>query len=418
MKMNSVIVFLFGGALLVLLGSCGGGGGGSALSGSSNSTYATTSTRGDYAEWTLSGSTLNATWQVINNTGQTDYTFSITANCAAADAFNLRTCTISTSSCTAGLLACPTDPTGTLQIMEAPGVALFVNTDPMGVSEQLHVGFVKNNNACADDISGDYTFIRTGLGVNENFGMYRISALDELNILHSDFGFDAPDSVTTPSIIYRTGTESESFTDDGCVNGVRSRTISGNSLRLMVTSSGLFVMDLPAGQGGLLSFKTSNAASLVDFAGRSFTGISFPDNAPPEALRAVFGAPTSNRIDFNVTFPGSAPQSLDIMGLAATATTSGPGYPDFGVAPGTYGTFTLAIDYPTLEDIPGLFKFDGFDVSDSGRVIMAAMKSGGKVIGVGMVYNYRDSGDTNPSTGAPFNPAGLYNTGNFIIFEE
>ena len=407
--------------MLVLLGSCGGGGGsgGTTFTSGSGNTYATTSTRGDYAEWTLSGSTLNATWQVIDGIGQTDYTFSITASCDPADSFNLRNCTISTSSCTDGVSACPADPTGELEIMDAPGVALFVNTDPGMISSQLHVGFAKNNNACTEDISGDYTYIRNGLGVNENFGMYRISALNELNILHSDFGFDAPDAVTTPNIIYRTGIESEFFTDQGCSNGVRSRGAGGSSLRLMATSSGLFVLDLPAGQGGLLSYKTSSAASLVDFAGKSFTGITFPDNGAPEAIRAVFSASVTTVIGLNVTFPVSPPNSHRLMRIGTADTQLAPLYPDFMTAPTVatdYGASLLAATYPTPADFPGLFKIDQLD--DSGRIVIAAMKSGGKVIGVGMVYNYRDGGDTNPSTGAPFNPAGLYNTGNFIIFEE
>ena len=63
-----------------------------------------------------------------------------------------------------------------------------------------------------------------------------------------------------------------------------------------------------------------------------------------------------------------------------------------------------------------MFKID--DPVDEGRVIIAAMKFGGKVVGIGMVYNYRTTGETNPSTGAAFAAAGLYNTGNFILFER
>lgn len=423
MKMNSTIVLLFSGALLALLGSCGGGsssgsGGGGGSTVTTPNTYATTSTRGDYAEWTLDGSTLNATWQSISDIGEVDYTFTITANCSAANSFNLRNCTISTSSCADGVSACPADPTGDLELMDAPGVALFVNTDPGMVTEQLHIGFAKNNDGCGVDMAGDYSFIRTGLGLSDIFGMYRSDA-NAINITHADFGFDsADDNVTSQTVGYRTGTPVEMFDDDGCVNGVRTRGNGGSALRIMVTNSGLFILDLPSGQGGLVSFKTSTAASLSDFAGKTFTGISFPDNSAPEALRAVFGAAAS-RIPVDVSFTGSGSQSLRLMDIGTADSATLPTYPDFGVAPGTYGGSVLAATYPTPANIPGLFKFD--QLGDSGRVIVAAMKSGGKIIGVGMVYNWRTTFDIDPSAGdgvTTFGADGLYNTGNFIIFEE
>jgi len=81
-----------------------------------------------------------------------------------------------------------------------------------------------------------------------------------------------------------------------------------------------------------------------------------------------------------------------------------------------YSSNVLSADYATPADIPGLFKLD--NPSDDGRVVLAAMKYNSKVIAVGMVYNYRTSYETNPATGMAFNPDGLYNTGNFILFEK
>jgi hypothetical protein len=80
------------------------------------------------------------------------------------------------------------------------------------------------------------------------------------------------------------------------------------------------------------------------------------------------------------------------------------------------GSESIISDYATPDVIPGMFKID--DPVNTGRVILAAMNFGGKVVGIGMVYNYRDTSQTNPSTGAAFTADGLYNTGNFILFER
>jgi len=399
-------------AMGLLVSACGGGGS-SATSPVSN-TYSTTSSKGDYSEWTLRGSSLNATLDVVNTGGSIDYTYTIAATCGAEDTFGVRTCAIDSSSCMDGVAACSGNPSGNLYVREVPGVALYakLNTDT-----QLHVGFAKDNRACSANVSGDYTMIRTGLGVNENFGIYR-SDSNFINILHADFGFDTADVNMSQTVAYRTGTESEALADNGCVNGVRVRTLPDgvSKVRSMITANGLFVLDLPATQGGALAFKVSNAASLADFAGRSFGGINFPDIGSPLFVNVEFGSVNSGKIDFSATDSNGASGSLSLLPLSGTATLSMPAYPDFSIAPAGYATSTLATTYATPENIPGLFKLDG--LSDSGRVIIAAMKVGGKVVGMGMVYNYRTTGDINPATGTNFPADGLYNTGNFLLFEK
>lgn len=107
------------------------------------------------------------------------------------------------------------------------------------------------------------------------------------------------------------------------------------------------------------------------------------------------------------------------MDLGTADTETAPAYPSFAAAPTGYGSSVLSASYATLDDIPGLFNFDG--LSDEGRVVMAAMKFNDKVIGGGMVYNYRETTDIDPSAGdgvTTFASNGLYNTGNFILFER
>jgi len=197
------------------------------------------------------------------------------------------------------------------------------------------------------------------------------------------------------------------------------RSVGGETLRSVMTASGLFVLDLPSGQGGLISFKTANAATLADFAGKSFGGISFPDDTDPEPINAVFGSVTGGKVNITATIGATTSSALDIMPVAAASTDTAPDYPVFTSAT-DYGAYSLlAGDYPAPTDIPGLFKLDGLDsTGDTGRVVMAAMKFSGKVIAVGMVYNWRTTSEENPATGSAFAADGLYNTGNFLLFEK
>jgi len=404
-------------ALLVgatLFYGCGGGGSETTPTVES-STYATTSTRGDYTEWTLAGSNLHAVWQVVNDMGGIDYTHTFDATCGAESSTGLRECTFDTVTCADGLASCPAVPSGSFSMMAVPDVALFVHTG-IGVSSQLHIGFTKDATSCTEDVSGDYAFIRTGLGQRDTFGLYRSDA-NFVDILHADFGFETTDANMNQTLSYNTGTEVEAFTNNGCVEGVRFREVDGFAIRSMMTHSGLFVLDLPAGDGGLLSFKVENAATLVDIAGKNFGGYSFPDNGDPEAFTMTAGIVSANRVALTATLP-SGTQHLRMMRLGTSDSMTAPAYPNFGVVPSGYSTSTLSSTYATADTIPGIYKFDGLD--DNGRVIMAAMKHNGKVILLGMVYNYRNTGDIDPrsDTNATFGENGLYNTGNFIGFER
>jgi len=400
--------------------ACGGGGGGD--NGSASNTdptpyfYATTSSKGDYSTWEIRGSHLDAVWQKVQPDGDIAFATQISATCSAEDSFGVRSCTIDSTVCTDAAATCPaTGPTGSFNLREVPGVALYAEiasiTDP-----QLHLGFAMDATACTQDVSGDYTSIRTGLGVSENFGMYRSDTNFE-NVMHADFGFDTADANLSQTLAYRTFTESESLFDYGCFDGLRIRQLSGGIIaRSMITDSGLFVMDLPAGQGGLLSFRTENAATLADFAGKSFGGISYPDNDTTKFVNADFSVVSGNQISFNVEFSDGPTGILSLMPLTAASSVTDPAYPDFTTAPAGYGSSALASAYATPANIPGLFKLD--NLPDSGRVILAAMIYNSKVIAMGMVYNYRTTGDINPGTGTNFPADGLYNTGNFLLFEK
>ena len=73
------VVFLMSTTLFY---GCGGGGSDESPTAKS-STYATTSTRGDYTEWTLTDNALHAVWQVVSSTGDINYTHTFDATCGA-----------------------------------------------------------------------------------------------------------------------------------------------------------------------------------------------------------------------------------------------------------------------------------------------------------------------------------------------
>lgn len=392
---------------------------------SSSYTYSTTSNVGDYTDWTFDGSTIGATWQVINGTGGVDMTYTVVAACPTYnETYGYYTCTVSSGACTPGLAACSGTPSGNFEMMEVPGTAIFVHTGS-GTDAQLHVGLLKDSTACAADVSGDYIYARTGLGSRELFGIYR-SDSNFLSITHADFAMFSGASATTPVVEYKTndssGTGAVTFTDGGCTSGVRSRVAGSETLRAMMTTSGLFILDMPSGQGGLVSFKMANAASLADFENKTFGGISFPDDGTPSPIIAELGAAAGSSVPVTSgEVNGSPIGAVDIRSLTnAASSASNPAFPDFSVPPasGTYATnTTLQPTYPTPSVFPGLFRIDG-TLSDSGRVMLAAAKLNGKVVAFGFVYNWRDSSQTNPATGSPFSPDGIYNTGNFILFER
>ena len=319
-----------------------------------STTYSTTSNKGDYSEWTLSGNSLKVNWEVTDSSGGVGYTYTIAATCTTPDADGVHTCTVDTASCKKGLAACPTTlPTGTFGMMEVPGVALLAHTTASTGGDELQVGFVKDANACNDDVSGDYTFIRTGVGLQDSFGMYR-SDKNFLSVVHSDFGFATTATTrlgyTSQSVSYNTtGGGAVRLSDNGCTNGVRERTMgTADTIRSMMTASGVFVLDLPAGQGGMLSFNVKKAASLADFANKSFIGINFPDNGPLETFHATFGAIANNKIDFSISL--SLPKvigqgGLNIMSLGTPSALTTPAYADFSTVPTGYASSPLQVQH-------------------------------------------------------------------------
>ncbi len=407
----SILIFLITGLII------GCGGGGSDNPKETKTTYSTTSTKGDYTEWTITESedgsySLNATWQVIDNMGKVRFIYTFDATCGNVNSTGQRTCTYGTVTCEDGEADCPaTMPSGEFKLMNVPGVALFVESNSSS-SKVLNMGYIKDSD-CSEDVSGDYTAIYTGLGQKLIFGMYRVDS-NLLDTNNSSFGFDSTDWHADPTLVYRTSVEHRTLADDGCKDGVRFRHAGSRHYRAMVTQSGLMVVDFPAGEGGALGFKTNLAATLSQIANKQYAGYAFPDDSDPVAIEANATGIVDNRVTLNTSF--DLEPTIRIMDLNVSDNMSSPAYPDFTVAPAGYAGSTLAATYPTPDNIPGIYKMD--NLFDTGRAIMSAFRYNNKTVLIGAIYNYRSSHDTNPVTGVGFSPETIYNTGAFILFEK
>ncbi len=166
---------------------------------------------------------------------------------------------------------------------------------------------------------------------------------------------------------------------------------------------------MPQGQGGIVAFKTTNAASLADFAGKTLTGISFPDEGSEKLIAVTTAAESSGAVP--ITSVAFSDDSAPVTGLSFKPVTntiwtaSAPSFPNFTTPVSDYSSNSaLATTYATPSAIPGMFAVDGNMGSDTARVFVIAMKVDGKLMAFGTTYNHRTSN--------------LANSGAFIVFEK
>jgi hypothetical protein len=309
---HALSVFIFG-SVLVGCGGGGGGGSGSTIdpgSGggndpsppnpSSTTTYGTTSSHGDFATWTITGTTLSAVWQKINLTGGVAATFRIQATCESSGAtYGEHSCHV--TSATTDAVGVPPPSIGTVfTVLEAEGTALFVYSaadSNTGLPSQLHTGIKYDPAGCAANISGQYLYVHSGPGSAELFGLYQIDTNFE-SIVHADFGMNGS-ALANAQLGYLTSNESstgeELLHSIDCNAGVQRINFNGDEARILRTQNGALVLDLAAGHGGKVAFNRSHAAALEDFANKRFTALSYGDDAmhPYDLAALSSGAVTS-----------------------------------------------------------------------------------------------------------------------------
>jgi hypothetical protein len=404
---------------------------------SSAVTYGSTSSTGDFAQWTVDGSSVSAIWQVTESaTGAIKRTLNITATCGAADAtYGYKTCTIDSGSCTAGTGSCSgeTPSAGSVfKMLEVPGTAIFVHAGSGGAAgsggdtDQLHVGFTLDTNC--SDVTGDYTFMKVGKAQRDLFGVFRLNS-DFSSITHATISANTSSCNGSTNSGNCTATPDWAMSETGsglsamsvtpsCAGGVRTLNLGGGkTARTIRSTGGTFIFDLPAGEGGIVGMPVANAATAADFANKSFNGIAFPDNGGPQLMAVSTGALTSGAAALSsISFmggmsPGISSGTIAPLTVTPAATAANPGYPTNA---GTVGVMNagsaLTSTYATVGAIPGVFKIDG-TFSDKGRVVMVAGKVNGKVLAFGSVYNWR-----NNQYG--FTGTAYANSGAFILFEK
>lgn len=381
----------------------------------SGTTYAATSSTGDYAQWTISGTTLSGTWQVTNSTGAITKTLTITATCGSADAtYGYMTCAVSSSSCADGTTVCGASDApaaGTaFYAFEVPGFALFVKAQDGNAKNELQVGFALDTTCpTASATTSDYSFIHLGNAQTDLFGVMRITPTFTA-LTHADFrmgrgsctaGTSSGGCSATPTVLYSngngTGTGVETITSTSCSSGVQTVVLNGSlTIRASASTSGNMIVDFPSGLGGIIAFPVSTAATLSDLASRSFGGIVFPDNGSANLATVTTGAVSGSTVPVSaITFQnGGSTNIVSPMFRAAanTSTLTSPAYPNFTAVPTGYSNNpTLPATYATPSAIPGLFVIDGASATDNGRVVTTAMKYNGKTYIFGAVYNWRNN---------------------------
>lgn len=398
-----------------------------------NYTYNTTSTASTvrksgeraagtkFGTWTFTDGALTASLATTNS-GVVQYTVNVNATCAAPSSdFGFQLCTTGEgSSCTAGAVACPSGaaPSAgvTFFLKTVEGVALFALTE-----NELHAGIVQGS--CAANIAGDYLFAHMGVGSQDLFGMYKLDATIT-NVTHADFGVRATNTAADPDdreVFYSTGDPGGDITISGatCSNGVWTIPTPSGDIIATLTDSGLFLLN-KGSEGGILSFKLANAATLADLSGKTIAGIQFPDNASPSPIAVTFGTPTANDISGSAKMGQISGTTLSVAETATVTIKKASAQADLtldltapvadGPGPTAYASNShFPTLYATIADIPGLYVVPPA-MGDNGLVLLSIGKLNGKLLAFGVVSNDR-SPAVNPTNHMP-------NTGAFIAFEQ
>ncbi len=259
--------------------------------------------------------------------------------------------------------------------------------------EQLHAGFAAGD--CQDIGTDDYTYVNVGLGQSEAFGLFRTDA-DFTDVHHMDFGFsDDPDN----QLRYQTHDPAGlvSLTAGACTDGVRDLVVDAgdDKVRVMVTASGHLVLDKPEGQGGMLAIDAANAATIDDFADKTWGGIAFPDDRAPEYIRLTTGAAANGRA---VVTSLKLSDTGDITPATPAYISDGAHSPSLNESMleplESYASNQIVVDGSYAggpSQLPGIFEVDPIS-GDETAIVGIGTTVGGKTMLFGSVVNvYEDS---------------------------
>jgi hypothetical protein len=190
-----------------------------------------------------------------------------------------------------------------------------------------------------------------------------------------------------------------------------------------MTQAGLFLIDLPKGNGGVISFNVTKAAAIADLANKSYVAISYGGASCAGAggcttlLAFSSGAVSGGTVTFGgfTSLGGSTPSSVVVTpfsaGGAQTNTTTTGGTQALPAA----GTNALVGTYADPSTFPGFFYTDENDGSSHATPsIIAFMKtSAGRILFFGTNTHYNASNNCAGNT-----LKCLTASGNFIGFSK
>jgi hypothetical protein len=393
-------------------------------------TYTTSSTKGDFAEWTFDGTDVRGTWQSLDSTGQVNFTNNIQATCPTYTAvYNYYTCTVNTaaSTCTEGPGAanCSNFSSLNIQLIESPGSSISVLA-ANGSTSQLFTGF-NQDTSCGNNLTGDYVFIRSGLGQTKLYGLQRVDN-GFVSTVIAEFGLKAsgPSAAVTVQYLSENASSSGSavYSDGGCINGLRVRTLSGVTGRLLTTADGLMVNDKTSLQAGAIAVKTSAVANPVSLQNKTLSGFMFTDSGLIKYVKITTGSAAGNIVAItSADFNGTGVSGLDIRTLSETSTvTAAPAYPNFTSAPDpspisifSYSANSLVPSYSNPGSFTGTYRIDGFLTND--RILFTATVDRSKLMLYGVGYSWKLTTDT-PPPGATYPANGYYSSSSLVLFEK
>ena len=394
--------------------------------------YTTSSTKGDFADWTFNGTDLRGDWQSLDANGVINFSLSVQAACPNYNAtYNYYTCTVNSASSTCaegpGADNCSSLSTLSLKVLESPGSSISVQAAGFTNNQQLFTGFAKNVVGCGVSIAGDYVFISGGLGQTKIFGLQRVDA-DFLSVNVAEFGLKAAGPSNSVTVQYlsenASGSGAATFSDSGCLSGVRTRTAGGVAARVLTTTSGLMVSDRTSPQAGAIAVRTDAVATLTLLQNRTLTGFMYADNGTMNYIKIVTGSASGTVIAITAADINGTPLSgIDIRALSSTTTaTTAPAYPNFTAAPDaspnsayTYSGNSLVSTYINPGSFTGSYRIDGFTTND--RIIFTAAVDRDKMMIYGVGYSWKLTSDT-PPPGVTYPVDGYYSSSSLYLFEK
>jgi hypothetical protein len=332
--------------------------------------YGASAARGDFAVWTIMSGNFTVEWTATDGGGGAAAVWQLAGTCTAPDAtFGHRVCTVATAALSSGGADGSANGGPAVgdeyYVLELPGVAIAAH--PKGtladLRHELHVGLAVGS--CTNP-GGTFTFngVRAGVpgNIDQLLGRSAIT-VDAQGVVSSVDGWDygllvngasstnsGSDPIRPLLLTPASVPHPLSLTGATCDSGIVHVPILGATLRGVISSSGVVLLDLPHkpgvvnGSGGLVAVTAGASASLTDLVGKPYSGVMFTEGGKVDLFSATVAA------DGTLTVTTTLNQTVaDNTGFGKITALSDPALATFSVGmvdftnltSGTYGTNAL-----------------------------------------------------------------------------